>query len=490
MTQKLSRRHFLKKVAIGGIAVGFNLQNKSWATTQDLENYSSNTFAEDFPDFEGELITDITQLTQEADDFGHIHQYISQAILKPATYQDIIKMVKFANNYDLKIAVKGQGFSTNGETQTQAGVVIDMASLSEVFEINDAQVSAQAGARWIDVLEQTVPQNLGLPIVTDFLELSIGGSIAVGGFGAQSYKHGCMADNIVQLKVITGDGCLVACSLHQNPLLFHSMKAGLGQFGIIVESSMKLETAPTQVRAYQLIYNDLESFLNDSKRLLDESVLDGVQGGAEPSPEGGWRYILQLAKYFESDAPPIDSELLNGLNFNSGGDTAQDMPYFTFLNRLTPVIEQLKAAGLWSLPHPWCPLFIPASKAKIFIEETLANTNPNDVAGPILMSMQKRSAFKSMFLSLPDEENFVYFSLMRTAIPPTPERIEELTASNRTVYENARDIGGYQYPVGAIPMDRTDWKKHYHNKWFLMKILKSWFDPKHVLGPMRGIFNR
>jgi cytokinin dehydrogenase len=138
----------------------------------------------------GELITDEISLTEAADDFGHIHQYTSQAILKPYTHHDIVKMVKFANQHNLKIAVKGQGFSTNGETQTQAGVVIDMVSLSEVFEVNGFQIKAQAGARWIDLLEKTVPQQLALPIVTDFVELSIGGTIAVGGLGAQSYKHG------------------------------------------------------------------------------------------------------------------------------------------------------------------------------------------------------------------------------------------------------------------------------------------------------------
>ncbi|WP_125783772.1 FAD-binding protein [Pseudoalteromonas rubra] len=490
MTNKSSRRDFMKKIGMGSLIVGFNLQSQSWATEADLLNAPPEVFADNFPVFEGELITDETSLSEAADDFGHIHHYVSRAILKPAVYQDIIKMVQFANQHNLTIAAKGQGYSTNGETQTQGGVVIDMVTLSDVYDVNNQQITAQAGARWIDLLSKTVPLNLGLPIVTDFVDLSVGGTLAVGGLGAQSYKHGCMADNICHLKVITGDGRLLTCSPYQNSMLFHSMKGGLGQLGIIVEAGFKLEPAPSQVRAYQLVYDDLTHYLNDNQRLLDEGLFDGVQGGAEPDPAGGWRYVMQLAKYFEPDTPPVDADLLDGLNFVYGEEVIQDLPYFTFLNRLAPVVEQLKAAGLWTLPHPWCPLLIPASKAQAFIEDTLANTPPNDVAGPVLMSMQQREAFGSLFFSVPEEDKFVYFSLMRTAIPPTPERVEQLTQANRNIYEAARALGGCQYPVGAIPMSARDWKKHYHRKWFLLKLLKNWFDPNNLLGPMRGIFKR
>ncbi|AZZ96618.1 FAD-binding protein [Pseudoalteromonas sp. R3] len=490
MNQKSSRRDFIKKMGMGSLVVGFNLQSQSWASERDLLNSSPEAFAENFPVFDGELITDETSLTEAADDFGHIHQYVSRAILKPATYQDIVNMVTFANQHNVKIAVKGQGYSTNGETQTQGGVVIDMVSLAEVYDVHNQQITAQAGARWSELLATTVPQNLGLPIITDFIDLSVGGTIAVGGLGAQSYKHGCMADNICHLKVVTGNGRLLDCSPYQNSLLFHSMKAGLGQLGIIVEASFDLEPTPSTVRAYQLVYDNLEHYLNDNQRLLDEGVFEGIQGGAEPDPAGGWRYVMQLAKYFEPDTPPVDTELLDGLNFVPGAEVIQDLPYFTFLNRLAPVVEQLKAAGLWTLPHPWCPLLIPASKAHAFIQDTLANTPANDVAGPVLMSMQQRSAFSSLFFSVPEEEKFVYFSLMRTAIPPTPERVEQLTLANRSIYEGARELGGFQYPVGAIPMSSRDWKKHYHKKWFLLKLLKNWFDPNNLLGPMRGIFNR
>ncbi|WP_163833136.1 FAD-binding protein [Spartinivicinus ruber] len=489
MTKTLTRRSAIKEFITAGVIIGFNLQTRSWATADTLFNTQSITLAKDFPDFEGELLTDSDSLQKASDDFGHIIHHIPKAVLKPASVQDISKMVKFAMHHQIDVAARGQGFSTTGETQAEAGVVIDMATLAAIKTVNTSSVSVEAGASWLTVLEHTLTSKQTLPTVPDFLELTVGGTISVGGFGSQSFQFGTLADNVLELTAITGKGELINCSPTRNPSLFHSLRSGLGQFGIIVEARLKIVPAPSQVRLYQLYYDDLSLFMKDNLQLITDKRFDTVQGGAEPNNSGGWTFSLQTTKYFETGNEPDDDILLNDLSYNIDTTIIQSLPFFAYLNRLAPIVEQLKKIGAWYYPHPWCPLLVPGIQAESFISDTLLNLNPADLGGgPILLSAYSCPPFKCPLFQIPKGHYFFYLSLMRNATPPTNERALELMQTNKQLYEQVKAIGGAQYPVGGIPMTSDDWKAHYNRKWRLIKTLKHWYDPKLILGPGRGIF--
>src|SRR5207253_8560322 len=122
---------------------------------------------------------------------------------------------------------------------------------------------------------------------------------------------------------------------------------------------------------------------------------------------------------------PGDAALVAGLSFIPGTQTAQDMTYFDYLNRLAPLVAFLRLIGAWFVPHPWVNLFVPAASARAFIGETLANLSADDVGqGPILIYPFNRALFNAPFFRVPDERHFYVFSLLRNALPPTPERAE------------------------------------------------------------------
>ncbi|MBU2711373.1 FAD-binding protein [Zooshikella harenae] len=492
MKQGLSRRNLVKGVLTASVVLGFNTITRTWATNATYaEEHAEGALATDFPDFDGQLLTDPDSLNQAAEDFGHIEHKVPQAVLLPASKQDIIKLMRFANQHMIVVSVKGQGFSTAGETLADAGVVIDTSSLNTIQSITNTTLHVDAGARWLDVMPTLLEHQKTLPIVVDFLEITVGGSISVGGFGAQSFKHGAMTDIVESIEIVTGQGQLLQCSAKSNGWLFNAIRAGLGQFGIIVSACFKLEPAFSMARYFQLIYTDFASFSKDNLFLIESNRFDGVQGGVQPSETGGWLFILQATKYYNSDETPDNAALLKDLNYNPDALTVQDMPFLTFLNRLAPIIEYLRSTGLWDYPHPWCPLLIPASKAESFVNQTLQSLKPEDLGGgPILLSGFNHCNMPTPLLRKPDEKHFFYFSLMRNATPPTKERAKELMLLNRDIYESAQQLGGYYYPVGAIPMEQKDWSQHFGRYWRPMKMLKQWMDPKHILNPGRAIFNK
>jgi cytokinin dehydrogenase len=490
MSEEISRRTFLRGTLAAGalVVVGFDTGRRSWVSAGQLAR-GHFALAESFPTFDGMLLLDDASRAAAADDFGHLIHRQPVAVLKPGSVNDVVSLIRFARRNNIQVAARGQGHSTQGQAQTEAGVVIDMSTLSAVHEINPTDALVDGGTRWLDLLQQTVPQGLTPPTLVDFLELSIGGTLSLGGIGSQAFRYGAQVDNVLELQVVTGEGELVTCSATHHADLFDVARAGLGQFGLIVRARVRLIAAPPNARLYHALYGNLAAFLSDLESVIDDGRFDTVQGFALPDGAGGWLYQLEAGKYCAPGQEPDDSALLAGLAFTPGTQTAQDMSYFDYLNRLAPLVAFLRQIGVWAFPHPWVNLFVPAAAAQTLIGETLATLTVDDVGqGPILIYPFNHQLFRTQFFRVPDARHFFIFSLLRNAVPPTPERAAQLVAANRTLFERAVELGGKRYPFDSVPVTRHDWQRHYQPLWGAFVSAKRHFDPDGILAPGQGIF--
>ncbi len=228
MSREVSRRTFLRgSLSAAAAVVGFDTVLRGWVSAAELPR-GRFALAEGFPVFDGSLLTDGASLAAAADDYGHMVHRQPSAVLKPGSVNDVVEMVRFARRNGIKVAARGQGHSTQGQAQVEAGVVVDMSTLAAVREVNPADALVEGGARWIDLLQQTIPQGLTPPTLVDFIELSIGGTLSLGGIGGQAFRHGPQVDNVLELQVVTGEGELVTCSLSHNRTLFDAARSGLG----------------------------------------------------------------------------------------------------------------------------------------------------------------------------------------------------------------------------------------------------------------------
>src|SRR5215216_4506259 len=173
--------------------------------------------------------------------------------------------MRWAANQKSKVAARGQGHSTYGRALVEDGVVIDMSSLKTIHEIGSDHIVVDAGATWQSVFEATLAKGLTPPVLTNYLGLSVGGTIAVGGIGGSSSRLGMQTDHVFELNVVTGDGREMTCSPDANPDLFDAARGGLAQCGIITRASLRLARAPERARRYQLFYRDLASLAVDQR---------------------------------------------------------------------------------------------------------------------------------------------------------------------------------------------------------------------------------
>ncbi|MDX3382346.1 FAD-binding protein [Streptomyces niveiscabiei] len=482
MTPTPSRRTLLQGLAAGTAVVAFDPLTRSWAATAD------SAFAQ-VPPLDGTLLTDPASLAAAADDYGHIVHRTPAAVLRPGSVDDVVAMIRFCNTHTIDVAPRGQGHGTFGQAQVPDGVIIETTPLNHIGTPENGTVTVGAGALWIDVLRAMLRHGLTPPVFTDYIELSVGGTLSVGGIGGQTHRHGAQVDNVLALDVVTGAGELVHCSPARRADLFHAVLAGLGQCAVIVSATLRLVPAPTAatVRHYLLPYTDLDTFLADQRTLTRERRFDYVEGQVTADKNGAFTaYVLEAVSY---DAEVPESTLLAGLSYDAAGVQRTTPTYFDFVNRVGPVAEELKKSGVWAYAHPWLNLLIPGDRTAEVTREILAGVTAADVgAGLILLYPLDRARLRTPLLPMPDDPVPYLFAILAATPPADTATVDRLLAANRAAYDTTAAAGGTQYPVGSIPFRPRDWRTHFGAAWPQLAAAKRTYDPKGVLVPGQGIF--
>jgi FAD/FMN-containing dehydrogenase len=487
-----SRRRWLQ-LATASAVVAFDPQTRRWIGAAEARESSPAQAAcwRRVPALDGELAFDAATLAAAADDFGHIVHALPQAVLRPGSARDVQRLIRFANREGLTLSMRGQGHSTHGQSQAEAGVVIDSRTLASIEIVTGEGADGPSaivggGARWIDVLTAALEHGLTPPVLTDFIELSVGGTLSGGGIGGATHRHGLQVNNVLELEVITGRGERLTCSPSRNAELFDAVRGGLGQLAIIVRATLSLAPAPAAARVYQLFYSSLPQFLADQRLAARSARFDYLEGQALAQPDGSFQFMIEAAAYYTQPATPDDAALLAGFSPLEGSTIIEEHTYFDWANRLEPLITELRATGAFDLPHPWFDVFLP-DDADDYLTDVFANLVADDVGGPILLYPFARDAVRGSLVALPATELVFLFDLLRFS-PPDPAVVERLITDNRTLFEAARELGAKRYPIGSIPFSPADWVEHFGASFAELAALKATHDPNNVLTPGQRIF--
>lgn len=188
-------------------------------------------------------------------DFGGTFHAVPAAVIHPKTAADVASTIRLATGtHHLTVAARGNGHSISGQSLSDGGLVLNMRSLDQKMELvtlPDGQYCADVsgGALWEEVLEWCVKNYNMAPVSwTDYLGLTVGGTLSNGGVSGQAFRHGPQVANVVQMEVVTGDGECHVCSPVDLSELFYAVLGGFGQFGIITRARLRLQPAPSMVR--------------------------------------------------------------------------------------------------------------------------------------------------------------------------------------------------------------------------------------------------
>lgn len=484
MPKQLSRRVFLQTAAAasGAVIIGFDPLSRTWVT----EASASRKLLDNLPKLDGVMLYDDATRQAAAVDHGHIVHHLPAAVLRPGSVQDVVKMVRYANQHRLKIGMRGRAHSSQGNAQVEAGNFIDSRTLNAVKLVGADSADVEPGASWGHVCQVTLPKGLKPRVMPNSLELSVGGNLSNGGFGGgRGLNFGAVVDNALELDVVTGAGQLVTCSAQRQSELFNMVLAGLGQCAIIVRGRIRLVPAPTDQLHQTLRYDDLETFLSDLTRLCVEGHFDSVGGNLN-------NLRINVMKTYTPPNNPDFAAWEAGLKFKSKSEPSHgsyDLRLDTFVEGA--MWERQSPERWWLLPHPDMVMMIPASAAKDFFARMMAT--PSDIAGARTFDVQPLNTrrFTRPLFRMPNEDVAFLLWLQRIAPPNDPAALSAMMAANRSLFERMTAVGGKCYTTHtALSLSQEDWKTHYGpDIWRRLSAAKKKYDPKNVLTPGPGIFD-
>ncbi|XP_010520480.1 PREDICTED: cytokinin dehydrogenase 7-like [Tarenaya hassleriana] len=466
-------------------------------------------------------------------DFGGMNSVKPLAVVRPTGAEDISRAVKAAlRSENLTVAARGNGHSINGQSMSDGGLVVDMRSTAENhFQVGISgdgvpYVDISGGALWEDVLKRCVLEyGLAPRSWTDYLGLTVGGTLSNAGVSGQAFRYGPQTENVTELDVVTGKGDAVTCSPTENPDLFFAVLGGLGQFGIITRARVLLQSAPDMVRWIRVVYAEFDEFTRDAEWLVSQEgeSFDYVEGfvfvnGEDPvngwptvplDPEdrfdpnripktaGSVLYCLEVALHYrnsdrESTVDTRVERLIGRLGFVEGMRFEKDVSYVEFILRVKRSEAAAKAGGTWDSPHPWLNLFVSRRDIARFDRTVFKQLVKGGVGGPMLVYPLLRNRWDNRTsVVLPEEGELFYIVALLRFVPPCPNAamVEKLVIQNREIVHwclrNEIDFKLY------LPhyKSQEDWIRHFGNRWSRFVDMKSRFDPRAILSPGQKIFN-
>lgn len=396
---------------------------------------------ETVPELAGALVTDKNTLRWAAQDFGDVVHQLPVAVLRPGAATDISTVVRHAHKHGLQVTPRGQGHSTAGQAQTLGGIVVDMNQLNDIHEVGPDRVIVDAGAKWSDMLRATLPSGLTPPVLTDYLEITVGGTLSVGGLGGTTHRYGALTDNVLSLEVVTTSGEVVNCGPHENRDLFDAVRAGRGRNGIITRATLRLVSAPETVTWHKLRYDTVNQLVADQQHLISTEAFDYVEGQLKLR-DGHRVAVLEAVTFNDVSA---GHGQFDGLAFRDVD--SQSASYWDFVNRVAEGESLMREAGLWDSPHPWCNVLVPSKAAAELLHHAEAELSPDLYSdfGLVLAYPFRTDRITTPLLALPKAEVVFLVAALRYAPNNASEVVTAMQNANDVLVTKALQAGGTLY---------------------------------------------
>ncbi|KAI9764905.1 MAG: hypothetical protein M1840_007930 [Geoglossum simile] len=159
--------------------------------------------------------------------------------LAPTSSKDVSVAIAALSKYHCPFAIRGGGhMSWAGAANIENGVTIDMGAM-DVVEVSEERrvVSVGAGARWGTVYSKLEP--LGLAVSGGRIsDVGVAGLILGGGISFFSPRFGFVCDTVSNFEIVLANGDVTNANASSNPDLYHALKGGSNNFGIITRFDM------------------------------------------------------------------------------------------------------------------------------------------------------------------------------------------------------------------------------------------------------------
>jgi len=204
-------------------------------------------------------------------DGGQVVYGMPDSVVHARSPQDVADLLRIAQRDNIPVTCRGGGLTTEGESVAARGILLDVKGMHRLLDCDGATAWVEAGMTWHQVAEALRP--LGLDYTSAPLNMlsTVGGTLGVGGIDVNSPRHGCAADQAVELEVVTPTGDIV--TVKEGDDYFERVLFGYGQFGVITKARIKVRPY-RRMAVRHFLYTDIGVALADMRRIVEEDAVD------------------------------------------------------------------------------------------------------------------------------------------------------------------------------------------------------------------------
>lgn len=204
-------------------------------------------------------------------------------VVKPKDAEEISKIMKYANENNMVVVVRGGGTGLCGAcTPVRESIILSTERLNKIVEIDEDNMVAvlEAGVTLFDLLEELEKhENIGFPVHPGDEGAQMGGMAVTNAGGARAVKHGVMRKHIQGMEVVlpTGEIMELGGKLIKNNAGYNLMQLIIGSEGTLaVVTRIILKIYPKDKYSATIIA-PFETF-DDASR----AVLEILKSGTTP----------------------------------------------------------------------------------------------------------------------------------------------------------------------------------------------------------------
>jgi FAD/FMN-containing dehydrogenase len=432
----------------------------------------------------GGVRTDDETLVAMSRDFGGLVERRPRVVVRPEHVEGVLETLLVAKEHGLGVTTRGSGHSQSGQC-LGGGIVLDMRGLDRIIDcdVEAGRIDVHAGATWWSLIDRATECGALPAGLTHVPNPTVGGTLSIGGVGAESFRRGAQVNGVLELEVATPDGNVRRCSPALNAELFDCARSGLGQCGIILRAVYPIRPSRPRVRCLCLLYRDAERFVRDIERVAMDGRAEFVTGTLEPDPDRpGSALSLVLGKEYASEAEIDEASLCADLGFmrrlppsdvpvwNRDG-----VPGHLFFRRYDPPPGELPL-------HPWVDHLFSLDGAVGPLEQMLAGRVLPLRFGTSAVIPVARSGTPAPLLVTPPGNSLM---IGLGVFPAVSSELRDPMTSIMVEHSAAWcEAGGVRYLSGFLDFRRPrDWALHFRHRWDWFRERKRRFDPDGLLNP-------
>ena len=266
---------------------------------------------------------------------GTFQQRLPDAVVHPASTEDVSAALKIASRYRVPVIPRGSGTSlSGGPVPVTGGIVLNLARMNRIHEIDRGTSTATVEAGVLNGQLQRAAEAHGLfypPDPSSLAQATIGGNVACDAGGPRCLKYGVTKDYVLGMTVVLIDGRVLRLGgkVLKNATgyqLIQLFTGSEGTLGVVTEVVLRLLPLPRARATTAAFFADLDAagravtgilsggILPATMELMDKVTLDAVRHFAHLDLSAGAEALLIIEQDgFDTEAVAREIQEIGGM---------------------------------------------------------------------------------------------------------------------------------------------------------------------------------